>query len=165
MATLGNKFNRQTRLMGEKFGKAESNYHYTITFDEALYRKWSADPAPYFHLETLQYPDGSIASAPETRWDQFATVEDAFHRLMIELMRLQKEAIRLVAGDAPVRKLFVDGGFSQSDLFINLLRKDFPGTELVVSPSPLGSSLGAAMAVNRDEVGRNYQFDLRRVSW
>ena len=161
---FGNEFNRQTRLMGERFGKTESNYHYTITFDEALYRRWSADPAPYFHFESLQYPDGSIASAPETRWDAFPTVEDAFHRLMIELMRLQKEAIRLVAGAAPVRKLFVDGGFSQSDIFINLLRKDFPGAELVVSPSPLGSSLGAAMAVNSEEVARNYQFDLRRVS-
>ncbi|MBD0258296.1 MAG: hypothetical protein ICV83_21490 [Cytophagales bacterium] len=161
---FGNEFNRQTRLLGERFGKTESNYHYTINFDEALYRKWSADPAPYFHFETLQYPDGSIASAPETRWDRFDTVEDAFHRLMIELMRLQKEAIGLVAGAAPVRKLFVDGGFSQSDLFIHLLRKDFPGAELVVSPSPLGSSLGAAMAVNGEEVARNYQFDLRRVS-
>jgi hypothetical protein len=161
---FGNEFNRQTRLLGERFGKTEDNYHYTITFDEALYRRWSADPTPYFHFETLQYPDGSITSAPETRWELFPTVEDAFHRLMIELMRLQKEAIGLVAGAAPVRKLFVDGGFSQSDLFINLLRKDFPGVELVVSPSPLGSSLGAAMAVNGEEVARNYQFDLRRVS-
>jgi len=161
---FGNEFNRQTRLMGERFGKTEGNYHYTITYDEAQYRRWSADPEPYFHLESLQYPDGSIASAPETRWDAFPTVEDAFHRLMIELMRLQKAAVLLAAGATPVRKLFVDGGFSQSDLFINLLRKDFPGAELVVSPSPLGSSLGAAMAVNGEQVARNYKFDLRRVS-
>jgi sugar (pentulose or hexulose) kinase len=161
---FGNEFNLQTRLIGERFGKTESNYHYTITFNEALYQKWSADPQPYFRLESLQYPDKSIPAAPETHWNLFPTVEDAFHRLMIELMRLQKEAIRLAAGSTPVQKLFVDGGFSQSDLFINLLRKDFPTAELIVSPSPLGSSLGAAMAVNGEEVTRNYQFDLRRVS-
>jgi hypothetical protein len=64
----------------------------------------------------------------------------------------------------PVRKLYVDGGFSQSDVFINLLRKEFPECEIIISPSPLGSSLGAAMAINDPQVGESYQFDMRRVA-
>jgi hypothetical protein len=83
---------------------------------------------------------------------------------MIEMMRLQGKAIRLAAGAMPVNKLYVDGGFSQSDVFINLLRKEFPASEIIISPSPLGSSLGAAMAINDPQVGQAYRFDMKRVS-
>jgi L-fuculokinase len=161
---FGNEFNIQTKQMAEHFARTDHNYHHIITFDEELYQKWSVEKEPLFHLESVQYPDNSIRSAPETRWDRFPTFEDAFHRFMIEMMRLQAEAIRLAAGSMPIRTLFIDGGFSQSDVFIHLLRKEFPVADIIISPSPLGSSLGAAMAINDPEVGENFQFDMKRVS-
>jgi sugar (pentulose or hexulose) kinase len=162
---FGNEFNLQTRLMAEHFGRTELNYHHIITFDEALYEKWSAGEEPLFHLQSVQYPDNSIQSASETKWDVFPAFEDAFHRFMIEMMRLQGKAIRLAAGTMPIHKLYVDGGFSQSDVFIHLLRKEFPAAEIIISPSPLGSSLGAAMAINDPQVGESYRFEIKRVSY
>jgi sugar (pentulose or hexulose) kinase len=161
---FGNEFNIQTKLMAERFGRTDQNYHHIITFDEALYEKWSEREEPLFHLQSVQYPDNSIRSAVETRWDAFASFEEAFHRFMIEMMRLQSKAIKLAAGKMPINKLYVDGGFSQSDVFIHLLRKEFPTCEIIISPSPLGSSLGAAMAINEPEVGENYQFEMKRVA-
>ncbi len=118
---------------------------------------------PFFHLETMQYPDKSILSAPTTQWDKFPNFEEAFHRLMIEMMRWQVGAIGLAAGNTQVRKLFVDGGFSQSDVFIHLLRRELPEYELIVSTSPLGSSLGVAMAIQEPERIEKYPFETRRV--
>ena len=161
---FGNEFNIQTRLMAEHFGRSDQNYHHIITFNEALYGKWAAGETPLFHLQSVQYPDNSIQSAAETRWDLFPTFEEAFHRFMIEMMRLQANAIRLAAGSMSVTKLYVDGGFSQSDVFIHLLRKEFPSAQIIISPSPLGSSLGAAMAINDAQVGENYRFDMKRVA-
>lgn len=161
---FGNEFNLQTKVMAERFGRTDNNYHHIITFDEVLYEKWSQGHEPLFHLESVQYPDNSIQSATETRWDLFPTFEDAFHRFMIEMMRLQRKAIQLAAGAMPIRKLYVDGGFSQSDVFIHLLRKAFPDCELIISASPLGSSLGAAMAINDPRVGASYQFEMKRVT-
>jgi sugar (pentulose or hexulose) kinase len=161
---FGNEFNIQTRLMADHFGRTDHNYHHIITFDEALYNKWSAGDTPLFQLQSVQYPDNSIRSAAQTRWELFPAFEDAFHRFMIEMMRLQSKAIRLAAGSMPITKMYIDGGFSQSDVFIHLLRKAFPGAQMVVSPSPLGSSLGAAMAINDPQVGENYRFDMKRVS-
>lgn len=161
---FGNEFNIQTRQMADYFGRTDQNYHHIITFNEVLYQKWTVGKEPLFHLQSIQYPDSSIGSAPVTRWDLFPSFEDAFHRFMIEMMRLQSKAITLAAGPMPVKKLYVDGGFSQSDVFIHLLRKEFSDCEIIISPSPLGSSLGAAMAVNEPQIGENYQFAMKRVA-
>jgi hypothetical protein len=160
---FGNEFNLQTKYLAQRFGKTDPKYPHNITFDEDLYQQWLAVPEPLFHLESMQYPDGSITSAPETRWEHFTSYEEAYHRLMMEMMGWQVHAIRLAAGQMPVQKLYVDGGFSQSDVFIHLLRRSLPRTELIISPSPLGSSLGAAMAINKPEVAQQYQFELKRV--
>lgn len=160
---FGNEFNIQTKKMAERFDRVGQKYHHVITFDEALYQKWSLAEEPYFHLESIQYPDGSIRSAAETRWDLFPTFEEAYHRFMIEMMRLQANAIQLAAGNTGIKKVFVDGGFSQSDVFLHLLRIYLPGFEIIVSPSPLGSSLGAAMAIGESKTVENYQFEKRRV--
>lgn len=161
---FGNEFNIQTKLMAERYGRTDHSYHHIITFDETLYKKWAKEDQPLFHLQSIQYPDNSIRSATETRWELFSTFEEAFHRFMIEMMRLQSKAIRLAAGSMLVNKLFVDGGFSQSDVFINLLRKEFPTADIIISPSPLGSSLGAAMAINDPQVGESYQYTMKRVA-
>lgn len=54
--------------------------------------------------------------------------------------------------------------FPQSDAFINLLLRELPDYEIIVSSSPLGSSLGAAMLMHEKEVIQQYQFEQRRVS-
>ncbi|MES2733620.1 MAG: FGGY family carbohydrate kinase [Bacteroidota bacterium] len=161
---FGSEFNIQTQKMTDHFGKTEHKYHHTIIFDEELFKKWNQVQEPLFHLETIQYPDQSIAFASETRWDLFPTFEDAYHRFMIEMMHLQTNAIQLAAGSMPIQKLYVDGGFTQNDLFVHLLRMAFPTCELIISPSPLGSSLGAAMAINSPETVKNYTFGTKRVT-
>jgi hypothetical protein len=47
---------------------------------------------------------------------------------------------------------------------VHLLQKEFSSCEIIISPSPLGSSLGAAMAINDPQVAENYQFDMKRVT-
>jgi sugar (pentulose or hexulose) kinase len=161
---FGNEFNIQTQLMAQHFGRTDQNYHHIITFDEQLFQKWSQGTEPLFQMQSIQYPDKSIQSAPQTRWEMFPSFEDAYHRFMIEMMRLQAASIRLAAGSMPISKLYVDGGFSQSDVFVHLLQKEFSSCEIIISPSPLGSSLGAAMAINDPQVAENYQFDMKRVT-
>jgi L-fuculokinase len=161
---FGNEFNIQTKKMADHFGKTEHKYHHSIRFEERLFNQWNQVQTPLFHLESVQYPDQSIKSAPVTCWELFPTFEDAYHRFMIEMMRLQVQAIRLAAGSKPIQKLYVDGGFTQNDIFIHLLRLAFPACQLIISPSPLGSSLGAAMAVSSPATVKNYTFGTKRVS-
>ena len=157
---FGNEFNVQTQRMAAHFNRHEQNYQHTVVFDKNLYQKWKNHGKPVFRWESLQNP-GDIT---ETDWAAFGTFEDAFHCLMIGLMALQKHSLQLAIGSTPVRKIFVDGGFSQSDVFINLLLREMPGYEIIVSSSPLGSSLGAALLVQDRDDGKTYGFEQNRVS-
>jgi L-fuculokinase len=156
---FGKEFNIQTKRMAGYFGKSDPNYHHNVAYDEHLYQKWSVEKEPIFHLHSMQYPDQSIPSADYTNWERFTTYEEAYHRLLIEMMGHQARAIQLAAGSTPIRKLYLDGGFLQNEVFLNLLRKAFPAFEIIVSKAPLGSSLGAAMAVSKAETIEKFGFD------
>ena len=43
--------------------------------------------------------------------------------------------------------MFLDGGFADNELFIHFLKLAFSNLELVVTQKPLGSAIGAAMAL------------------
>ncbi len=121
---FGNEFNRQTSQLAEVFGKKGGHYHHTLTFDEELYRKWSVPMEPFFHLETMQYPDKAFFRLLRSSGDKFPNPEEAFYSLMIEMMRCQG-AVGAPGWPlaTPKGNRFVDGGFSQSDVFIHLLRR------------------------------------------
>jgi L-fuculokinase len=160
---LGKEFNIQTKRMAGHFGKADTNYHHKVAFDEQLYQKWCEEKEPIFHLHAMQHPDNSIPSADYTNWERFSNYEEAYHRFLIEMMGHQARAIRLAAGSTPVQKLYVDGGFLQNEVFLNLLQRAFPTFEIVVSKAPLGSSLGAAMAVSKPETVEKFSFEMKKV--
>ena len=63
---------------------------------------------------------------------------------------LQTAAIKLVTDNAPVGRLFIDGGFNANDIFVELLRKKLPELKIIPSDFPNGSALGAAMLVSME---------------
>ena len=76
------------------------------------------------------------------------TYEEAYHQLMIELVKLQVKSIESAKGnDTSIKRLFVDGGFSDNDVFIKLLSHYLRGMKLRSASSSLGSSLGAAIVM------------------
>jgi L-fuculokinase len=50
-------------------------------------------------------------------------------------------------GATPIQKIYIDGGFADNDIFVKLAAKHFPGHKLRTTQSPLGSALGATLAV------------------
>lgn len=156
---FGNEFNVQTQKIAAHFDRHEQNYQHTVVFDETLHDKWKARAEPVFRWVGLQNPENQ----PETDWTAFESFEDAFHGLMAALVARQKESLVLAIGSTPVKRIFVDGGFAQSDVFINVLVREMPGHEIIVSPSPLGSSLGAALLVQDREEWKTYGFEQNRV--
>jgi sugar (pentulose or hexulose) kinase len=145
---LGNEYNHQTQVLAAHFQKP-SDYFRQVEFDETLYQKWRSVEPRLFCWKNLQFPDGSIVSAPVTQVSSFGSYEESLHRMMIELIDLQAHSIRLAIGDTHIQKIFIDGGFTHSSLFLEMLRRRLPAYEFVTTPTPLGSSLGAALAVSQ----------------
>ena len=80
----------------------------------------------------------------------FETYEMAYHQLMLDIVGQQILSTRLVIHNSPVKKLFVDGGFSKNSIFMNLLAENFPDMEVYAASMAQASALGAALAIHKN---------------
>ena len=79
---------------------------------------------------------------------QFPHYETAYHQLMLDLMAQQATSSKLVLNNCPVKRIFVDGGFSRNPIYMHLLACAFPGHEIYAATVAQASALGAALAVH-----------------
>lgn len=86
-------------------------------------------------------------------YDKF---EYAYHQLMTELVLLQIKSIKDVIGDDDVKRLYIDGGFSDNDLFVKLLSHYCRNMKLRTTDSSLGSALGAAISISDKKLNSKF---------
>ena len=78
----------------------------------------------------------------------YPNYEAAYHQLMLDIMQQQIISTKLVLNGSPVKRLFVDGGFSKNTIYMNLLASAFPQMEIYAASMAQATSLGAALAVH-----------------
>jgi L-fuculokinase len=145
---LGNEYKLQVRKLQEHFGK-KNDHHRRIKFDEAIFLKLHRNFSTAFHFESLFLKREQPA---QNELDRFATFEEAFHQLMMELVKLQLRSARMAIGNTPIRKVYVDGGFADNEVYVKLLAHHFNDYKLRTTRSPLGSALGAALVLSGQEL-------------
>lgn len=77
-----------------------------------------------------------------------ASFEQAYHRLMLDIMEKQVASTQLVLHDTAVRRIFVDGGFGRNQVYMHLLAEAFPGIEVFAASIPQATAMGAALAIH-----------------
>ncbi len=83
------------------------------------------------------------------RLEEFANATEAYHQLIMDLVELQYESTRMIVHDAPVKKIFVDGGFSKNSVYMHLLASAFPDIEVYAAEMAQATALGTAISVHR----------------
>jgi hypothetical protein len=139
---LGQEYKVQTRALAQHFG-VDHDYHKTVNFDYGIYRRIVDDFTPRFHFGELT----GVSSASETQIPE-GDYAYAYHQLMVELVGLQADSIRTAMGDTSPRKLFIDGGFRDNDVYVQLLTHHFRELSVRTTDASLGSALGAAIAIS-----------------
>lgn len=148
---LGNEYKVQVQHLCKFYGK-EYGYHRNIKFDEEIYNDLNTKEIKYFKFESIK----NLKEIQETSLSEFDSFEVAFHQLMIELMQLQLVTLKAAIGKQRIKKFFVDGGFADNDIFINLLSRHFPDVKLRTTKSPLGSAMGAAMVISDKRIPEKF---------
>lgn len=78
------------------------------------------------------------------------TIEMAYHQLILDIMAQQIASTRLALGEnTPVRRIFVDGGFSKNPIYMNLLASQFPDMEIFAASVAQATAIGAALAIHQ----------------
>jgi len=80
--------------------------------------------------------------------DGFRNYEEAYHQLIVDIINQQINSTGLVLKGTPVKRIFVDGGFSKNPIYMYLLAEAFPSIEVYAASVAQASALGAALALH-----------------
>lgn len=128
----GNEHEQQIRRLADHFNKP-IDYYKHIAFNES----WIA-PLP---LEPGFFSRKNLAD--------FSGYEDAYHHLMWDITLQQRHSTSLIMDTARTTRIFVDGGFSNNDVFMNMLAIQMPQVEVYAASMAQASALGAALAIHQ----------------
>lgn len=133
----GQEHELQTQRLAAHFSVAPDHYK-QVEFDPALIQEQAPEQG-----------EPSLSRFAERPLSAFPTYEQAYHQLMQDIMAAQKQSVQLVIDNTPVKRIFVDGGFSKNPLYMHLLAATFPQLEVYAASVAQATAIGAALAIHR----------------
>ncbi|MBS1508357.1 MAG: carbohydrate kinase [Bacteroidetes bacterium] len=118
--------------------------HHFVYFQSELFDKLGGKTA----YASMTGEGNYLSRFQEKNLSEFDSYAEAYHYFMIHLVQQQYHSTQRVVKGSGVKKIFVDGGFSNNEVFMNLLAQAFPDHEVYSSSMPQASSIGAALAIH-----------------
>ncbi|SIQ21537.1 FGGY-family carbohydrate kinase [Maribacter ulvicola] len=147
---LGNEYKEQIKRLSNHF-QVPLDYHKTIRFDHDIYFTIVKN---FEHMyKWVCISDEKMAKSTKI---PYTTFEYAYHQLMVELVLMQVESIKTVSGKEKIKKLYIDGGFSDNEVFIQLMSHYLRNMTLSTTNSSLGSALGAALCISDTKLNAKF---------
>ncbi|MFT4062031.1 MAG: FGGY family carbohydrate kinase [Edaphocola sp.] len=137
----GYEHEQQVKRIADHFQKNHLGYR-NISFDRKLLPKLKP---PVAQAATTGLADSGFALRDLS---EFESDVHAYHQFVFDMVNRQHQATMLVLKDAPVSRIFVDGGFGKNVIYMNMLAAAFPGMEVYAASMAQASALGAALAIH-----------------
>lgn len=140
----GHNHDEQLERIAAHFNQKKERF-YSIAFDPALLAKldlsFDSRAKPITVLQNLRFASRDLSS--------FSSDVEAYHQLVFDLVVQQVVSTQLIIRGSTVRKIFVDGGFGNNTVYMNLLAAFFPEMEVYASSVPQATAMGAALAIHQ----------------
>lgn len=141
----GYEHEQQAKRIAAHFNTVEDHYK-TIQCDPSLISQFRKNTV-LDHKVTEGMVQASAFGGRNL--SDFKSYEEAYHQLILDIMTQQIRATQLVLNQTPVKRIFVDGGFSKNPIYMYLLAQAFPQIEVYAATVAQASSLGAALAIHQ----------------
>ena len=149
---LGKEYEVQVEEL-TRFFKKEKDAHQKVKFSKTIFQKLKQSSNNIFTFNEIHWK----RKQPKTsQLENFKSFGEAYHQLIMELVALQIVAIERTIGKTKIEKIYIDGGFVNNKIFLTLLAHHFKSLKIYHTKLPIGSSLGAAMAITSEEVKSNF---------
>ena len=139
----GKEHDENEKKIASYFNK-RNNYYNSVAFSEetveSLKINFIQDNSSEFAPGASMFDKRDLSS--------FNNYEEAYHQLMMDIIHLQVLSTDLVLHETSIKKIYVDGGFSKNELYMNLLAKAYKDYEVYAASVAQASALGAALALN-----------------
>lgn len=158
---LGKHLSNKARELSDFFQVDYQSYK-TLPWKKNFVSKRKSHYQLLFNHDLISPERFGYASNTSQDFSIFDSYEDALYHLMDELTDLQIASLRLAVGSSNCRKIYIDGGFSSSEVFVGFLANKLADYEIYSTSFALGTALGAALLVNyrtlpSDFLKKNYQ--------
>ncbi|TDS10262.1 FGGY-family carbohydrate kinase [Sphingobacterium paludis] len=81
---------------------------------------------------------------------EFTDYVEAYHALIVYLVAAQVASTQLTLSNTKIKRIFVDGGFSKNNIFMNLLAKAFTDIEIYAASMAQATAIGAALVIHKE---------------
>ena len=139
---LGKEYNHQVKELAKEY-KVRPDFHRAVKFNREIYTEIQSNFRPMFGWKYLK-----DLHAPATANWEHHTFETAYHQLMLELVQMQAGSIRRAIGTSDIKRLYIDGGFSDNQVFLELLSNALNKMKIRTTNASLGSAMGAAIVIS-----------------
>lgn len=126
----GYEHEQETKRIAEHFHVSDDFYMH-IRYQPDLVNK----------LSSISLQTGTIS--------RYESIDEAYTHLMMRLVKQQETSLGLVLKNSVVSRIFVDGGFSQNELFMKLLANALPDIKIFAASVAQATAVGAAMAIHK----------------
>lgn len=116
----------------------------TESFDNHLLENITTAAQSYFSFPSL---NREKIPSEEADFSLFTSFKSAYYQMVWELSTYQIQAIKIASEGKKFHRMYIDGGFTKNEIFIQCLKMQLPTTEIIISDYSSGASLGAAMQV------------------
>lgn len=142
----GYEHEQQVNRLAAHFEVAE-DYYTTVGCNPGLFRKLTAEEDT--DMPAIGAGTANLELFARRDLEAFDDYETAYHRLIMDLVKEQVRSTKLVLHNSPVKRIFVDGGFSRNPLYMYLLAAAFPRCEVYAATVPQATALGAALVFHK----------------
>jgi sugar (pentulose or hexulose) kinase len=141
----GYEHEQQVKRLAAHFNKP-ADYYKKVLFDAGSLNSISITPA--IGCSSGQHAMVGQSAFAQRNLDEYTSYEMAYHQLIADIIHQQTHSTGLVLKGTAVKRIFVDGGFSNNTVYMNLLAEAFAPIEVFAATVPQASALGAALAIH-----------------
>lgn len=146
MQYTGRPIKASRLFAGYEHGEESARIASYFNKDENFYQDIDYDVTTVIFLKTgKNYTTDEYSSRDLSLYEN---CEQAYHQLMIDIIEKQVASTNLVIGETGVKRIFVDGGFSSNQIYMNLLANAYIDREIYAAMIPQATALGAALAIH-----------------
>jgi sugar (pentulose or hexulose) kinase len=142
----GHEHEQQVKRIAAHFNQDHIKYR-NMQFDpKIISRLKQKDVGKKTNRSSLEIIGSSAFEQRELAY--FSSDSEAYHQLMMDIMEQQKTSLQWVLNGLPVKRIFVDGGFSKNSIYMHLLAAAYPGIEVFAASMAQATALGAALCIH-----------------
>jgi len=136
----GYEHDQQLRRIAGYFKQGISRYR-TMPYHAAI--------ADSLIKEEDKYTEGEELPFIKRNLSHFSSDTIAYHQLILDIAVQQHASTKLVMADQQVKRIFVDGGFSKNEIYMNLMARMFPDIAVFAASVAQATAIGAALAIHK----------------